>query len=134
MSAWVTVEQCKRIVSNYMSHRGEGGFLTGTILSTGPLTIQTDNQLIIPEECLYVTDHCIGLVMHFEHTHEELMPKDLRNDVIIRQPLKPGEGVLLVCRPSTLADKGDKYIVIDRIRPYQVQREVDARIGGKDAE
>jgi len=84
------------------------------------ITLQTT------EEDLYITENCIGLIMHFKHDHKGKVPPDLKNDVVVFRPFEPGEGVLLLCRPGH-ADKGEKYILLDRIQPYQVKREVDTR-------
>ncbi len=126
MNAFITVEQCKRIISKYLHHSGRGGFMTGTILSVEPLTIRVEDRLTVTEEDLYITENCIGLIMHFKHDHKGKVPPDLKNDVIVFRPFEPGEGVLLLCRPGH-ADKGEKYILLDRIQPYQVKREVDTR-------
>ena len=126
MNAFITVEQCKRIISKYLHHSGRGGFMTGTILSVEPLTIRVEDRLTVTEEDLYITENCIGLIMHFKHDHKGKVPPDLKNDVVVFRPFEPGEGVLLLCRPGH-ADKGEKYILLDRIQPYQVKREVDTR-------
>lgn len=120
----ITVEQCKRILKNYLDHSGRGGFLTGVVKSVAPLIINVDNRYDIGAGCLYVTENCIGLIMHFKHEHEHV-PERLQNDVVVRRPLQPGDGVLLLCRPDSLDNV--KYILLDRIQPYVVSREVDTR-------
>ena len=54
MNAFITVEQCKRIISKYLHHSGRGGFMTGTILSVEPLTIRVEDRLTVTEEDLYL--------------------------------------------------------------------------------
>ena len=54
MNAFITVEQCKRIVSKYLHHSRHGGFITGTILSVKPLTICVEDRLTVTEEDLYL--------------------------------------------------------------------------------
>lgn len=125
MPGLITTEQCKKIVSNYMSHRGQGGFMTGVVTSIAPLSVQVEDRLTITEESLYVTDSCIGLVLHPRHTHGG-QPEDLKEDVILREPLKAGDAVLLICRPGQ-NDNGERYILLDKIQPYEEKREVDAR-------
>ena len=58
MNAFITVEQCKRIISKYLHHSGRGGFMTGTILSVEPLTIRVEDRLTVTEEDLYITENC----------------------------------------------------------------------------
>lgn len=122
----ISVEQCKRIISGYLSHSGRGGFTTGVVKSISPLIINVDNRYDIGTDNLYVTENCIGLIMHFKHSHEHA-PERLKDDVVVRAPLQPGDGVLLLCRPDHLDNA--RYILLDRIQPYQIQREVDTRNG-----
>jgi hypothetical protein len=103
----ITVEQCKRIIKAYLQNTGRGGFMTGTVSSTGPLTITAGSKLVINSDNAYFTDNCIGLKV---------------NGKELRPPLKNGDGVLILCRPDNAG--GVKYIVIDRIQPYQSVREV----------
>lgn len=121
----VNTEQCKRIIENYLGHSGRGGFCTGVVKSTEPLVINVDSRYDVSAECIYVTDSCIGLVMHFRHEHGNGGFEKLQNDVIVRRPLQAGDGVLLLCRPDSL-DK-TQFILLDRIQPYILLREVDAR-------
>lgn len=125
----ITVEQCKRIIAGYLSHCGRGGFTTGIVRSVSPLIIRVEDRYDVGIGNLYVTENCIGLIMHYRHEHEH-DPQRLRNDVIVRRPLQIGEGVLLLCRPDHLDNS--RYILLDRIQPYRVQREVDVRDGGND--
>lgn len=98
---FTTVEQVKQLIQGSLKKTGRGGFLTGVVTSIAPLTIKAD-KLIIPQAALYVTDNVIGL----------------RHDcAILRPALKPGDGVLLLCRPDEAAQV--QYIVLDRIQPYQ---------------
>lgn len=125
---FTTIEQVKQIMQNYLHNGGRGGFITGTIKSISPLTIQAD-RITLTENDLYVTDSCIGLIMHYRHKHAGdsggQTDEQLQDDVILRQPFAVGEGVLLLCRPE--AEDGSKYIVLDRIQPYQNKREVSAK-------
>lgn len=122
------VDQAQKIITNYMQKSGRGGFITGTVTSISPLTIQS-GKLALGESQLYITDSCIGLVMHLEHSHTcpacGETDKRLRDWVILREPFKVGEGVILLCRPDNV--DGVKYIVLDRIQPYINVREVVAR-------
>lgn len=121
------VDQAQKIVGNYMEKSGRGGFLTGTVTSVAPLAVQA-GKLTLDEAQLYITDNCIGLVMHLEHSHTcscGETDKRLRDWVILREPFKVGEGVLLLCRPDNV--DGVKYIVLDRVQPYINVREVVAR-------
>lgn len=122
--SFLTVEQSKRVIANYMNHSGRGGFMTGTVLSIKPLEIRVEDRFNIKDRDIYITENCIGLIMHWKHLHKD-DPEKLKNDVIVREPLKAGEGVLILCRPDRL--DGVKYILLDRIQPYKEKREVDAR-------
>lgn len=117
------VDQVQKIISKHMQNSGRGGFITGTVASISPLTIKA-GKLELGTESLYITDNCIGLVMHLKHNHDGV-PDDLRDNVVLRPALKPGDGVLLLCRPGNV--DGVKYIIIDRIQPYTPVREVTAR-------
>lgn len=121
------VYQAQRIISNYMQKSGRGSFITGTVASISPLTVQA-GKLSLDESQLYITDSCIGLVLHLEHSHTcgcGDSDRRLRDRVVLREPLKAGEGVLLLCRPDNV--DGVKYILLDRIQPYINVREVSAR-------
>ncbi len=121
------VDQVQKIMTGYMQNSGRGGFLTGKVTSISPLTIQA-GKLSLDEASLYITDNCIGLVMHLEHSHIcscGETDKRLRDWVILREPFKVGDGVLLLSRPDNV--DGVKYIVLDRIQPYVNIREVVAR-------
>lgn len=122
------VDQVQKIMGNYMQNSGRGGFITGTVTALSPLTVQA-GKLTLDESQLYITDSCIGLAMHLEHSHTcpscGETDKRLRDFVILREAFKPGDGVLLLCRPDNV--DGVKYIVLDRIQPYIELREVTAR-------
>lgn len=119
---FTTVEQVKKIITNFLNKTGRGGFMTGVVSSISPLKIKAGARLEIPEDNLYITDSCIGLVINLRHKHN-YSEEALKNKVILRQSLKVGDGVLLLCRPS--AADGTKYIVLDRIQQYKETREVD---------
>jgi len=125
---FTTVGQVKQVIQGYMQNSGRGGFLTGVVKSVAPLAIEAE-KMTLTEESLYITDSCIGLIMHYRHDHTDSMggktDKQLQDDVILREPFKPGDGVLLLARPDTV--DGVKYIVLDRIQPYQEKREVSAK-------
>lgn len=108
---FTTVEQVKTIISNYLASNGQGGFTTGTVQSTSPLVIQGGQRLEIKTDHLYITDSCIGLTL--------ALPD---GKVVLREPLKKGDGVLLLSRPASGGNT--KYILLDRIQPYQDSREV----------
>lgn len=121
------VDQTQKIIGNYLQNSGRGGFVTGVVESVEPLTVRA-GKLVLEEESLYITDSCIGLIMHLEHQHTSSCggtDKRLRDWVILRPALKAGDGVLLLCRPDNV--DGVKYILLDRIQPYQQVREVVAR-------
>lgn len=103
----VDVDQCKRIIRAYLDHTGRGGFQTGTVSSVSPLKVKLSEKLELESDDFYITDNCIGL----QH-----------GDSVYRSPLKSGDGVLLLCRPA--GNDGVKYILLDRIQPYKVVREV----------
>ncbi|MEG0655335.1 MAG: DUF2577 family protein [Hydrogenoanaerobacterium sp.] len=107
---FTTVEQCKQIVSNYLQHSGRGGFMTGVVSSVSPLVILAEDRLPIAAADLYVTDNCIGLTLK------------LKSSVVLRRPLQKGDGVLLLCRPDNI--DGVKYVLLDRIQPYEAARTV----------
>lgn len=119
---FTTVEQVKTIITNFLNKTGRGGFMTGVVSSVAPLKIKAGQRLEIPEENLYIADCCIGLELNLSHSHGD-SEQSLKNGIILRESLKVGEGVLLLCRPST--QEGTKYIVLDRIHPYKKVREVD---------
>ncbi len=104
---FVDVYQCKRIIRAYLDHTGRGGFQTGTVSSVSPLKIKLSEKLELDADDLYISDNCIGLKL---------------GDTVLRTPLKAGDGVLLLCRPAGM--EGIKYILLDRIQPYQPIREV----------
>lgn len=104
---FVTVEQCKRIIQNYLQNSGRGGFRTGVVKSTNPLVINVGSKMELGAESLQITDNCIGLKV---------------NGKELRSPLKPGDGVLLLCRPDSVS--GVIFIILDRIQPYTPIREV----------
>lgn len=119
---FTTVEQVKKIITNFLNNTGRGGFMTGVVSSISPLKIKAGARLEIPEENLYITDSCIGLVINLRHKHN-YSEAALNNGVVLREALQVGDGVLLLCRPRTV--DGSKYIVLDRIQPYKSVREVD---------
>ena len=104
---FVTVDQCKRIIRAFLDHTGRGGFLTGIVSSTAPLKIKVSEKLELDTNDLYATDNCIGLKA---------------NGKVLRPALKPGDGVLLLCRPGSI--DGIKYILLDRIQAYTMERSV----------
>lgn len=108
---FTTVEQVKQIVTKMLGHSGRGGFITGNVYSVSPLKIRLSEKLILTGSDLYVTENCIGVI----GTHS--YGGGLCN---IRSSLKPGDGVLLICRPSGL--DGSKYILLDKIQPYKEKR------------
>lgn len=133
---FVTVDQSKKIIEGYLKHSGRGGFMTGTVTGVAPLALQTEAGFPLTQADLYVTDSCIGLLLNLTHTHQhddtetdgapptaKATQPALRDQVVLRRPLAPGDGVLLLCRPDRVG--GVKYILIDRIQPYMVTREVD---------
>lgn len=121
---FTTVEQVKKIITNFLNKTGRGGFMTGVVSSISPLKIQVGARLEVPEENLYITDNCIGLTINLKHDHQDIDDsKALQNGVVLRKALSIGDGVLLLCRPNTL--DGTKYIVLDRIQPYSTTREVN---------
>lgn len=103
----VDVDQCKRIIRAYLDHTGRGGFQTGTVSSVSPLKIRVSEKLELDADDLYIADSCVGLKV---------------GGKVLRPQLKAGDGVLLICRPSSI--DGIKYILFDRIQPYQAVREV----------
>ncbi|EYE88262.1 hypothetical protein Q428_08665 [Fervidicella metallireducens AeB] len=119
---FTTVEQVKKIITNFLNNTGRGGFMTGVVSSISPLKIKAGARLEIPEENLYITDNCIGLVINLRHKHN-YSEGALNDGVVLREALQVGDGVLLLCRPRTV--DGTKYIVLDRIQPYKSVREVD---------
>lgn len=133
---FITVEQCKRIINGYLTHSGRGGFMTGVVKSVAPLIVTTDGQTEVIAADLYVTDSCIGLLLNLEHGHnyedtekdgeaptDKDSEKSLRNQVVLRRGLAPGDGVLLLCRPDNI--DGVKYVLLDRIQSYMIAREVN---------
>jgi hypothetical protein len=122
------VDQVIKILNRRMQNSGRGGFLAGVVASVTPLTI-TAGKLELDASQLYITDNCIGLTINLQHSH--VVPSGgstdnrLREKVVLRAPLMAGDGVLLLCRPDS-AD-GVKYIILDRIQPYNNIREVTAR-------
>jgi hypothetical protein len=97
------------------------------VSSVSPLAI-TAGKLELEASQLYITDSCIGLTINLAHSHvygSGTTDTRLRDKVVLREPLKVGDGVLLLCRPES-AD-GVKYIILDRIQPYINVREVTAR-------
>lgn len=108
---FTTVEQVKQIVTKMLSHSGRGGFCTGTVISTDPLRIRLSEKIALTAQDLYVTDSVIGL----EGVHSFS-----GSTCVLRPPLKSGDGVLLLCRPSGL--EGSKYILLDRIQKYTEKR------------
>ena len=108
---FTTVEQVKQIVTKMLGHSGRGGFITGTVHSINPLKIRLSDKLILTGSDLYVTENCIGV----KGTHSFT-----GGTCNIRSPLKTGDGVLLICRPSGL--DGSKYILLDKIQPYKETR------------
>ena len=106
------VDQVQKIIGNYMQNSGRGGFITGAVKSVSPLAIEA-GKLQLSEGSLYITDNCIGLTVTIDG-----------NPVELRPALKPGDGVLLLCRPDNV--DGVKYVLIDRIQKYISTREVDA--------
>lgn len=134
---FITVEQCKKIIMQYLGHSGRGGFMTGTVSTVAPLSVVTESGFPIAAGELYVTDGCIGISVSLAHTHKHddvekegaaATEKDtkpaLQDHVVLRRALAVGDGVLLLCRPDRL--DGVKYILLDRIQPYTVAREVSA--------
>lgn len=132
---FITVEQCKKIISNYLGHSGRGGFMTGVVTSTAPLAILAEDRLPITAADIYVTDSCIGLTLNLAHAHKyedasssggstKTSQSALQGGVTLRRPLQAGDGVLLLCRPDNI--DGVKYILLDRIQPYTVARAVSA--------
>lgn len=119
----MTVTQVQKIIGNYLQNSGRGGFITGIVSSVSPLTIKSGDKLILKENNIYITDSCIGLKLNLKHTQGG--EEKLQDDIILRPPLKKGDGVLMISRPDTV--DGVKYIIIDRIQPYQELREVDGR-------
>lgn len=118
----MTVTQVQKIIGQYMQNSGRGGFITGTVESVSPLSVKA-GKLELGEESLYITDNCIGLIMNLKHDHDDGSP-ELKDGVVLRDELKPGDGVLLLCRPDKV--DGVKYILLDRIQKYKPVREVDA--------
>lgn len=108
---FTTVEQVKEIVTQMLTKTGRGGFLTGTVTSTGPLKIRVSPRLEIGEADLYITENCIGCTGIHSYTGATCY---------IRDPLRSGDGVLLISRPSSI--DGVKYILLDRIQPYKGTR------------
>lgn len=104
---FVTVNQCKKVIMNYLDYTGRGGFRTGTVESTSPLRIKLNDKLVLDEDDFYTTDNCIGLKT---------------NGKILRPALKAGDGVLLIYRPGNL--NGVKYILLDRIQSYTAERSI----------
>lgn len=132
---FVTVEQCKQIISNFLGHSGRGGFMTGVVTAVAPLAIVAEDRLPITAADLYVTDSCIGLSVNLAHAHryedtDEAKPTTktsesaLQNGVVLRRALQVGDGVLLLCRPDNI--DGVRYILLDRIQPYSTARAVSA--------
>lgn len=134
---FITGEQCKKIIGGYLGHSGRGGFMTGTITAVAPLSVVTEGGFPIAADELYITDSCVGLALSLAHTHKHddvekegaaAVEKDtrpaLRDHVVLRRALAVGDGVLLLCRPDRL--DGVKYILLDRIQPYSIAREVSA--------
>ncbi|MFV0497496.1 MAG: DUF2577 domain-containing protein [Candidatus Fimivivens sp.] len=119
---FITVEQCKTIIKNYLSASGRGGFLTGVVTSVSPLCIMLEGRLPLTAKNLYVTDNCIGLTIDLKHKHGGGL-EALAEPVTLRAPLAVGNGVLLMCRPGA---SGQQYILLDRIQPYSNVREVVA--------
>lgn len=109
---FVTVEQVKQIVNSLLDKQGRGGFLTGTVSSINPMKIRINSRLELSAASLYITDSCIGI---------DIISENGRGTV--REPLKVGDGVLLLCRPATL--DGTKYIILDRIQEYKEKRTVN---------
>ena len=120
--SFITVSQCKQIVRNYLSASGRGGFLTGTVQSVAPLTVLLESGRPLYAADLYITGHCNGLILNLKHKHVG-GTEALQDGVVLRRGLAPGDGVLLIARPST-KDGGSKYILLDRIQPFG-SREVD---------
>ncbi len=119
--SFITVEQCKQIVKNYLAASGRGGFLTGKVLSVAPLKIELESGLQLTAADLYITDHCNGIAINLKHDHGGT--EALQDGVVIRRGLAPGDGVLLIARPATR--DGQQYILLDRIQPLGA-REVNA--------
>jgi hypothetical protein len=111
-----------------MQNSGRGGFITGVVASVSPLAI-TAGKLELEASQLYITDNCVGLTVNLEHSHVVssggATDNRLLDKVVLRAPLRAGDGVLLLCRPDS-AD-GVKYVILDRIQPYVNIREVTAR-------
>lgn len=137
---FTTVEQVKTIITKFLNKTGRGGFMTGVVSSVSPLKIKAGSRLEIPEANLYITDNCIGLKINLKHSHGYVdehcsgglsdvssynkdTAQSLQNKVVLRESLKIGDGVLLLCRPNTA--EGTKYIVLDRIQPYKAVREAN---------
>ncbi len=119
---FVNVDQCKRLIKNYLDASGRGGFMTGVVTSTAPLCVMLENRLPLTAKNLYITDNCIGLTLDLKHKHGG-GTEALTEPVTLREPLAAGDGVLLLCRPGS---SGQQYILLDRIRAYNNAREVIA--------
>jgi len=109
---FTTVEQVKEIVTNLLNKTGRGGFITGVVTSVKPLKIRINQRLEISSPNIYVTSNCIGIDIYNCEGYKR----------VFSSPLGVGDGVLLLCRPSTL--DGTKYILLDKIQPYEEKREV----------
>ena len=104
---FVTVDHCKKIIQAYLQNSGRGGFMTGTVASTSPFVVSVGTRLELNAANSYITDSCIGLKVNGQE---------------LRAPLRPGDGVLILCRPDV--SNGVKYIILDRIQTYKPVREV----------
>lgn len=89
---------------------GRGGFLTGSVISVSPLQIKLNDKLTLDEDDLYITDNCIGVTGHHS----------MGGVCNIRPPLAVGNSVLLISKPNY--EGSSKYILLDRIQPYTVER------------
>lgn len=139
---FVTPDQAKFIFNQLQKHCGTGGFEQGTVTALNPLSVSLSDRLPIPPSCLYVTENCIGLTLKIRHKHsvpgiqtetvndhQHPVPAHeteemLLEEIVLREPLKIGDQVLLLRRPKTDEKQESRYIVLDRIQEYMEIREV----------